>query len=105
MNPYTEQARANERADFPHTNRVDSLLCRGKKNHDFTLQEPDIDFCFEPFSQNTQGYLTGQGSDVKLGDFITLKVDSLSQKYVIEEMDFYSSPDDMWVARVVRVKP
>ncbi len=105
MNPRVEQADSTEYAVFSPAHLIRTLFGRSRKIHDFTLQEPDIDFSFEPFSQNAQGYLTGQGSGIRPGDFVVLKINSLPQKYEVKEMDFYSSSDVMWIARLVRVRP
>ncbi|AKG24485.1 hypothetical protein [Calothrix sp. 336/3] len=43
-------------------------------------------------------YITAQFRGVKAGDHIILNNGSGSQRYRVEEIDYYSEPSDMWTA-------
>ena len=72
-----------------------------KRKHDFTQREAGLDYAFDPENHYKGGYLTGQNKNIKQGDLIILKVNQRFKKYEVEEIDYYSSPRDMWTAKLI----
>jgi hypothetical protein len=77
------------------------FLVLQKRKHDFTQRESGIDYSFHPKNQNKRGYLTAQNRNIKQGDLIVLEVNHSFKKYEVEEIDYYSSPSDMWTASLI----
>lgn len=102
MNERVEQARTGKFDAFIGLNMVDLFLSRKCRSHDFTSQIQGRDFEFESSNQGRQGYLTGQDANVSSGDSILLMIDGAPQKYRVEEVDYYSSPCSMWMARLIK---
>ncbi len=48
--------------------------------------------------------MTGYGTELKIGDYLILQDGLYCYRYQIEEIDYYSSPEDMWIASLDRVK-
>jgi hypothetical protein len=103
MNENWESAKANRLNTY--TLNVFNLFFSPKKIvYDFTHQEAGIDYSFESFNNGMQGYLTSQGKNIKPGVYITLFVDSTLHEYEVREVSFYTSPEDMWTAHLVKTK-
>jgi MioC protein len=71
---------------------------RKPKTHDYRKLVAGQDYIFEPIEGGDQAYLTGQGKRVKRGDYLIL-----SDRYQVEEIDYYANPPDMWIALLKRV--
>jgi hypothetical protein len=70
--------------------------------YDFTHQEAGVDFSFESFNHGIQGYLTAQGGNIKPGVYISLCIEKILHEYEVREVSFYSSPENMWTAHLVK---
>jgi hypothetical protein len=101
MTEHVEQAKTGKFSAFFSV--VSPLLSPKQRSHDFTSQALGIDYAFESFNQGKQGYLTGQNVSVNQGDSIVLIVNDAAQEYEVKEIDYYTEPDSMWIARVVRI--
>jgi hypothetical protein len=64
--------------------------------HDFSQQPPNT-FAFEQIDKN-QSCMTGQGRDLRCGDYILLSFGQQLRPYQIQDIDYYSSPSDTWIA-------
>ncbi len=73
------------------------------KTHDYSRFISGQDYVFEILEGSIQGYMTGQGKDIKPGDYILLQKGSESYRYRVEEIDYYSNPSDMWIALLKEV--
>jgi len=69
---------------------------RPPKVHDFSQQSPNA-FAFERIGEN-QAYMTGQGRNVMRGDYILLQFGQEPALYQVLNIDYYSSPSEMWTA-------
>lgn len=100
----------NENCESPKTNRLNTYTLNvfnpffppKKITYDFTHQEAGVDYSFESFNHGIQGYLTGQGGNIKPGVYISLYIDKILHEYEVREISFYSSPEDMWTAHLVK---
>jgi hypothetical protein len=101
MEKHVEDAESIKLSKFFILITVYIFLILQKRKHDFTQRKPGIDYSFELINQNKGGYLTGQNRNIKPGDLIILRVNHSFKKYEVEEIDYYSSPNDMWIARLV----
>lgn len=78
------------------------VLLKGQnqpKVHDYTRLSNEIDYAFEAIDNDAQsGYMTAQGKGVRKGDYIVLLQDGVRHHYWVQQLDYYMSPSDMWVA-------
>ncbi|MDX2230519.1 MAG: hypothetical protein NW220_12835 [Leptolyngbyaceae cyanobacterium bins.349] len=78
---------------------------RPKKTHDYSHLVFGVDYVFEHLNElANQGYMTAQKKGVKPGDYVILKQNDTLQKYCIQEINYYSSPNDMWIALLLKVE-
>ncbi|HAA32465.1 MAG TPA: hypothetical protein DCE56_38160 [Cyanobacteria bacterium UBA8553] len=77
---------------------------KSSKTHDYTRTIKKQEYVFEPIDQGRRGYMTGYGTELKIGDYLILQDGLYCYRYQIEEIDYYSSPEDMWIASLDRVK-
>lgn len=85
---------------------IKRLLVRSQPNnktHDYTKYSERNNYIFEPTEGGNRGYLTGQGSGIKRGDYLILSDGSHCHRYQVEEIDYYSNPPDMWVASLKKI--
>jgi hypothetical protein len=66
--------------------------------YDYTKFISGEDYVFEAKDNGIKGYITAQFSGVQSGDYIILSHGSYSRRYLVEEIDYYSEPADMWMA-------
>lgn len=64
------------------------------RNHNYTNLTPGKDFTLEISSDGLTADIIGQGY-IKQGDYITI-----SDKYRVDEVEYYSQPPDMWRAKL-----
>jgi len=74
---------------------------RRKRTHDYTHRELGLEYLFE--AAEAKAYMTGQGRGVRQGDHLLLKKGESVERYRIEEINYYASPPDMWMASLVEV--
>lgn len=79
------------------------IFSRRPKVHDYTHYEMGIDYIFELNNSNSKGYMTAQGKGVRRGDHLLLRYESTTVEYQIEDINYYSSPANMWIALLMRV--
>jgi hypothetical protein len=83
------------------------LISKPKQQHnqiyDYTQHVGGRDYIFESVDNLTQGYMTGQGKNIKRGDYIILQNGTESSRYQVEEINYYSDPPDMWMAFLKKV--
>ncbi len=72
------------------------------KTHDYTDGEVGVDYAIDAIDES-RVYMTAQRRKVSLGDYILLKNGAVSERYQVQEIDYYTSPADMWVAQLVKV--
>jgi hypothetical protein len=78
---------------------------RKSRVHDYTPYQHGIDYVFETIDGDAQkGYMTGQGKRLKPGDYIVLQQGSAMEQYLIEKIDYYSNPSDIWIALLSKTK-
>ncbi len=75
---------------------------RPAKVHDFSQQSPDA-FAFERTGEH-QASMTGQGRNVRRGDYLLLQIDQNTALYQVQNIDYYSSPADMWTALLIEAE-
>lgn len=79
------------------------FLKRSPKTHDYTQQVSGENYLFETIDGGIRGYMTGYGKGVKLGDYLIFQNESgSSERYQVDEIEYYSNPSDMWVALLRR---
>lgn len=64
------------------------------RNYNYTNLTPGKDFTLEIASDGLTADIIGQGY-IKQGDYITI-----SDKYRVDEVEYYSEPPDIWRAKV-----
>ena len=74
------------------------------KTHDYTRYQHGIDYVFETIEDTAEGQMTGQGRGIRQGDYLLLKHGSAVEQYEVKTIDYYSSPSDMWIALLIKVK-
>lgn len=94
--------RATKFRNFVHR-LWERLTFQPPRVHNYTDYQNGVDYVFEPASQGTQGYMTGQGLGIQAGDRILLKLDDMPQCYEVKSIDYYSSPSTMWTALLTRI--
>jgi hypothetical protein len=85
--------------------RIAGLKTKSAKTYDYRDGVYGVDYVFDRLNEQdgNRGYMTSQKSGVKVGDHVLLTENGLAQKYVIKELDYYSSPEDMWVALLLKL--
>ncbi|MBH8576849.1 hypothetical protein I8752_28460 [Nostocaceae cyanobacterium CENA369] len=73
------------------------------KIHDYSRLVRGKDYVFEFLTEGTEAQMTGIGKGLKAQDYIILKHGSLTCRYQIVQIDYYSEPSDMWMALLKRV--
>lgn len=66
--------------------------------HDFTKYECGKDYIWEVGETPQQAYMTGYGANIERGDRIILTLQSQEYCYQVQAIDYYSQPEDMWIA-------
>lgn len=84
-------------------NSQKTALQRKQRVHDYSLFKSGQDYAFERIEKGMKGYMTGQCRDVKAGDYILLREESGLSQYQVEEIDYYLSPPDMWIALLKKI--
>lgn len=74
-----------------------------RKTHDYSKHQSALDYFFEPTDEGNGGYMTAQGKGIKQGDYLILQQNSVSCLYQIEEVEYYTNPPEMWMAKLVKV--
>ncbi len=70
----------------------------GGKTHDFTGDQPGIDYVFELQDSPAQGYMTSCARAIRRGDYILLQDEEGIHCYHVEKVEYYADPAEMWVA-------
>jgi hypothetical protein len=74
------------------------------KIHDYSHLVFGVDYVFEQTPGSaSQGSMTAQRKGVQTGDHIILMQNGMLLEYCIQELDYYSSPSDMWIAILMKV--
>ena len=71
--------------------------------HDYTQLESGENYIYEPIGEGERGYLTGQGHNIKYGDYILLPSATCPCQYQVEKIDYYCNQPDIWIALVKKV--
>jgi hypothetical protein len=79
------------------------LTRRKFKTHDYRRLVCGEDYVLEMKDESNCGYMTGQGSGIKCGDYLVLANNHELARYQIKEIDYYSNPPDLWIALVKKV--
>ncbi|HEY9596380.1 MAG TPA: hypothetical protein V6D33_01760 [Cyanophyceae cyanobacterium] len=74
------------------------LQYRPTKTHDFTRADQGKDYVIEFLKRSTKAYMTGQKKGLKPGDYLIVHNGTALCRYQVEEIDYYCSPSDMWIA-------
>ncbi len=82
---------------------IRSFQGKSSKTHNYTRAIRGQDYVFEPIEQGLTGHMTGYGKGVKVGDYLILQEGSDRCRYKVEEIDYYSNPEDMWIALLKQV--
>ncbi|AOY84651.2 hypothetical protein BJP36_13070 [Moorena producens JHB] len=80
-----------------------NLFRRSNKTHDYTGYQEGRDYFFDSIDQGTTGQMAGQGKGIQPGDYLILRHRSKDFRYRVDEIDYYSSPPDMWIALLTPV--
>jgi MioC protein len=76
---------------------------RNVRQHNFAGYENGIDYALELIGDGKTARMTGQRVGIKPGDRLTLTIDNEPIQYRVEEVDYYSSPSDMWLGFLKRI--
>ena len=71
--------------------------------HDYTQLESGKNYIYEPIGKGEKGYLTGEGHNVKCGDYILLPMATAPGQYQVEKIDYYCNQPNIWIALVKKV--
>lgn len=102
LNEYT----VNPRQDswINGLSRIIPMRLKPSRVYDYSRAIHGVDYVFDRVSEkDSGGYMTAQRGGVKVGDQILLTQDGVVNQYRIQELDYYSSPGDMWIALLTRV--
>lgn len=89
---------------LPAWNLFDTVSLKKARIHDFTNAVCGSEYVFETIdAQGSKGYMTAQSRGVKLGDTIVIEPGNSPERYRVEQIEYYSSPADMWIALLVKV--
>lgn len=93
-----------------------SLKFQGNQTYDYTDLVAGRDYVFEVLDDDCdRGCMSARWRSIKCGDYIILSNSNLpnsnlsnsnssgTDKYQVEEIDYYSEPSDMWMALLRRV--
>jgi hypothetical protein len=76
---------------------------RNVKKHNFAAYENGIDYALELMGDGRTARMTGQRLGIKPGDYLVLTINNAPIQYKVEEIDYYSSPSDMWLGFLRRI--
>jgi hypothetical protein len=68
------------------------------KTLDYTHHQSGLDYVFEPSDKPNQSYMTGYGKGIKEGDRLLLDQEGRVATYLVNKIDYYATPSDMWIA-------
>lgn len=78
-----------------------SRLFKRNNVHCFDISDRNSHFFLEKRSDAPgRHYMTAHKGDVEARDLIKIEHHSEIETYIIEDIDFYSNPSDMWIARL-----
>lgn len=84
--------------------RISDMKPRPARTYDYSRAVPGVDYSFDKLGETDhRGYMTAQRRGVKVGDYILLAPAGVIKKYRIQQLDYYSSPHDMWIAFLSKV--
>lgn len=75
---------------------------RKPRVHNYTSYKYGKDYAFDEIQDGSQAYMTAYGRGIKPGDYITIRREKVKIRYKVEQIDYYSSPSDLWIALLVR---
>jgi MioC protein len=85
------------------SNLFPTVPLKRSKTHDCTDLQDGTEYVFEPIDPlATKAYMTGQRRGIRKGDWIILNQSDAPTRYRVQEIDYYASPSDMWIALLVR---
>ncbi|HEY9596217.1 MAG TPA: hypothetical protein V6D33_00925 [Cyanophyceae cyanobacterium] len=84
-------------------NFLKTAFQRKQRVYDYSPCKSGKDYAFDRIESGTKGYMTGQCRGVKIGDYILLKEESGLSQYQVEQIDYYLSPPDMWIALLKKI--
>jgi hypothetical protein len=96
LNEYVVNARQGNWINW--LSRVSELKPKLTRVFDYRYMVPGMDYVFDQLGNDDGGYMTSQRRGVKVGNHILLMQGGIARKYQIQELDYYSSPGDMWIA-------
>jgi len=70
------------------------------KVHRYNDSAMSNDFCLEALSDQSGFMMTSCRAGVRRGDWIHIVDTDGCQEYRVDEIDFYSEPADMWIAKL-----
>lgn len=77
-----------------------SLRPRKSRVHRYEYSALSSDFCIETAPDQSGFFMTSCKAGVQKGDLVHIgDVDGFSE-YRVDEIDFYSNPSDMWIAKL-----
>jgi len=82
---------------------IQKKLKRQPKIHNYTQYDCNHDYIFELAERENCGYMTSQGQGINRGDYLILSSGFNTNKYQVEEIEYYSNPSDMWIALLKQV--
>lgn len=75
------------------------------KIHDFTRSVHGEQYAFDRVKDDSRSaYMTAQRKGVRRDDHILLLREGKSEEYRVQELTYYTSPSDMWIALLVKVE-
>jgi len=78
-----------------------SQLFNRSNIHCFDISDRDSYFFLEKNPESPQeAYMTAHKGNVKAKDLVRIEHNSEIETYIIEDIDFYSEPSEMWMARL-----
>lgn len=83
---------------FPHWGGVSRR--RSGKTHRYDNSVLNSDFCLEAIPDRSGFLMTSCKAGVRRGDLIQLNDADGLQEYRVDEIDYYSEPADMWIAKL-----
>lgn len=82
-----------------------SQVKRKVKTHDYRRSDRGSHYVFESTDDGIGGYMTAQGNNIQSGEYLLLQDEDRQNSclYRVEEIDYYSNPSDMWIAKLKKV--
>lgn len=77
-----------------------SILKRKGRVHCYKASVLSSDYCLEATPDQSGFYMTSCRAGVRRGDLIRIKNANGCSDYQVDEIDFYSDPADMWIAKL-----